>query len=197
MVHLTSVLKAIILLLAVTVPAALADTLNRTMCYCGTPSGQLDVMVEAGCYYFFQYHSNPYNLELGLDYTCRSPNYDNVCTKRRSQKQKRCRSFNEGWEFCYVQHGGGLDRYSFQGIRHGIGGLIVTPPQAEIDMICDRMCLKHVGLPRIPKPWDITNLVGHVREWRGENKVEIFPELPDIVLPHRGFPAMGPGSDDE
>lgn len=179
-------------------PTAFADTLNRTMCYCSSPSGEMDTLVEAGAYYIFQYHSNAYNIDISIDYTCRSANYDNICTMRWQQQQKRCRTIDGGWEFCYDQNPKKLDRYSFMGVRHGVGGLIVNPPQGEVEQVCDNLCLKHVGLPRIPKAWDVSNLVGHIIEWRGDSIIDIFPELPDIVLPKRGYaPKLRPGSDNE
>ncbi|KAA6409174.1 MAG: hypothetical protein FRX48_06727 [Lasallia pustulata] len=194
MVHLSYIVQAVALLLFV--PTALADVLNRTLCYCGTPVGELDATIEAGCFYFYQYHSNPYNMNLNIDYTCRGQNFDNACTERFAQRQQRCRTFDEGWEFCYRQRGRHSDEYAFMGIRHPVGGLVVTPPKEEVDMVCDHLCMKHVGLPRIPAPWDISNKMGRVIEWRGASKIEIFPELPDIVLPKRGFPFMAkPGSD--
>ena len=193
----TLVLAAAVLLCLLS--TALADSLNRTMCYCATAANELDSLVEAGAYYFFQYHSNHYNMDMAIDYTCRSAGMDNVCTMRWQQKQNRCRTTDGGWEFCYHQYGRKGDHYSFNGIKHKVGGLIVEYPKEEIASVCDDLCRKHVGLPRILHRWNIANHVGITLEWRGVSLMESFPDLPDIVLPHEGSPvnpgpSLDPGS---
>ena len=187
---------ALHLLLLIT-PTTLADTLNRTMCYCGTDSRDLDARPETGCYYFFQYHSNPYNLDFFVDYTCRALAWENICTVKARQTEKRCRTFHEGWEFCYdLQGGNHPDKYSVQGVKNLVGGIIQGPPQEEVDRVCAAFCVDHVGLPLVA-PWQKPGEHGKGQEY-GVSKIEIFSELADIVLPSRGFPPyLKPSEDDE
>ena len=171
------------------ISTAVADTLNRTMCYCATPGNETDSSVEAGAYYFFQFHSNLYKVDMAIDYTCRSASWNNVCTMRMKQKQNRCRTYDGGWKFCYHQNSKWMDYYSFNGIKNYLEGVMVEFPKEEVASICDNLCLKHVGLPRILKSWNKTIILGPGTERRGESFIESFPELPDIILPHSDSPA--------
>ncbi|KAA6409249.1 MAG: hypothetical protein FRX48_06802 [Lasallia pustulata] len=193
MIHLRLIIQTVVLL--VLVSTALADGLNVTKCYCATPPNQLDLIVEAGCFYLFQYHSIPYSMILNIDYTCRDATFVNPCTVLEKQKQQHCRTYYKGLEFCYKQNVHHRpSKYTFMGITSTTSGKMLTAPKDEVDKVCDHLCMKHVGLPRIRDAWHVFRTVQgewqlgkHVMKKNGsfKSKIEIFPELPDIVRPKK------------